>query len=159
MMFTTFGHLKEKYIDTKQLLESYPVTIATAHHHALPNCVLGEKKKQKKAKQKHLLRRKRIGKDVIKYRLFIYFPRMILCLYCFQVLYSHAREARVVYSQTAKVTKLFVILPLGLMLKLVSDMLSIANICYNNINSIITIVVLLSLGNTKRKNNEQTIFT
>lgn len=39
---------------------------------------------------------------------------MILCLYCFQVLYSHAREARVVYSQTAKVTKLFVILPLGL---------------------------------------------
>ena len=84
---------------------------------------------------------------------------MILCLYCFQVLYSHAREARVVYSQTAKVTKLFVILPLGLMLKLVSDMLNIANICYNNINSIITIVVLLSLGNTKRKNNEQTIFT
>ena len=56
---------------------------------------------------------------------------MILCLYCFQVLYSHAREARVVYSQTAKVTKLFVILPLCLMLKLVNDMLNIANIYYS----------------------------
>ena len=63
--------------------------------------------------------------------LFIYFSRMILCLYCFQVLYSHAREARVVYSQTALVTKLFVILPLGLMLKLVNDMLNIANIYYS----------------------------
>lgn len=36
-----------------------------------------------------------------------------------------------VYSQTAKVTKLFVILRLGLMLKLVNDMLNIAKIYYS----------------------------
>lgn len=34
-----------------------------------------------------------------------------------------------VYSQTAQVTKMFVILQLGLILKLVNDMLNIANIC------------------------------
>ena len=33
-----------------------------------------------------------------------------------------------VYSQTAQVTKMFVILPLGLMLKLANDLLNIANI-------------------------------
>ena len=76
-MFTTFGHLKMQ-LDPKQLLASYLVTIATTQHHTYRE----KKTKQNKLKRKPLLRKKRIGKDIIKCLLLIDWLIDFLTLYC-----------------------------------------------------------------------------